>query len=128
MAASGQMRRSSLEGLPRELIGQVMAEMQQPDDVLHAPRCLVAMRIAEEKGAARQPVAIVAETVKGWGAPSLQGGGWHGKPATGERLEQARRELRETRSRLTTALTSTDVFSITPPVEASAPAARRRAR
>ena len=91
----------------------------------HDPlRIREALRIAAEKGAARQPVAIVAETVKGWGAPSLQGGGWHGKPATGERLEQARRELRETRSRLTNALTSTDVFSISPPAEA--PASKKR--
>ena len=29
-----------------------------------------------------QPMAVVAKTVKGWGAPSMQGGNWHGKPAT----------------------------------------------
>ena len=28
-----------------------------------------------------RPMAIVAETVKGWGAPSEQGMGYHGKPA-----------------------------------------------
>ena len=28
-----------------------------------------------------QPVAVVARTVKGWGVPSMQGEGWHGKPA-----------------------------------------------
>lgn len=27
-----------------------------------------------------QPLAIVAKTVKGWGAPMLQKGNWHGKP------------------------------------------------
>ncbi|MEE2972915.1 MAG: transketolase [Planctomycetota bacterium] len=92
----------------------------------HDPaRIRAALGVAREKATLRQPVAIVAETIKGWGAPSLQGGGWHGKPATGERLEQARRELRETRSRLTNALTSTDVFSISPPAEASAPRGRR---
>jgi transketolase len=38
-------------------------------------------------------MAIVAKTVKGWGVPSMQGGGWHGKPAVGEKLKQALLEL-----------------------------------
>ena len=28
------------------------------------------------------PIAVVARTVKGWGAPCVQGGGWHGKRST----------------------------------------------
>src|SRR5690606_10878353 len=28
-----------------------------------------------------KPVAIVAQTVQGWGSPSQQGNGYHGKPA-----------------------------------------------
>ena len=63
------------------------------------------------------PMAIVARTVKGWGAPSLQGGGWHGKPATGNQLERALNELNERRIELTSALTSTDAFTIQPPAE-----------
>lgn len=65
-----------------------------------------------------KPVAIVAKTVKGWGAPSMQGGGWHGKPATGEALEKALSELAERRIELTSALSGTDEFTIEPPTEA----------
>ena len=42
------------------------------------------------------PVAIVARSVKGWGSPSQQGHGHHGKPADGGDLEQALSELEET--------------------------------
>jgi transketolase len=62
------------------------------------------------------PMALVARTVKGWGAPSLQGGGWHGKPAAGDRLQQAREELNATRVSLTSALAG-DELRIYPPRE-----------
>jgi len=39
------------------------------------------------------PVAIVANTVKGWGSPSQQGGGHHGKPAEGDEMAAALKEL-----------------------------------
>ena len=65
-----------------------------------------------------KPIAIVARTVKGWGAPSMQGGGWHGKPATGESLQKALAELAERRIELTSSLTGTDEFTISPPTEA----------
>lgn len=39
------------------------------------------------------PVAIVARTVKGWGSPSQQGNGYHGKPAEGDELSKAIQEL-----------------------------------
>ncbi|MCA9297902.1 MAG: hypothetical protein KDA28_02480, partial [Phycisphaerales bacterium] len=68
------------------------------------------------------PHAIVAETVKGWGAPSIQGGGWHGKPPTGEMLRRALAELDDKRVELTSALASSDSFMINPPANASAPA------
>jgi transketolase len=42
------------------------------------------------------PVAIVAETVKGWGVPSQQGHGHHGSAATGDDLKQALEELDKT--------------------------------
>ncbi len=88
----------------------------------HDPaRLKEAFETARERTAARETVAIVAETVKGWGAPTLQGGGWHGKPATGPRLDEAKRELREAKVRLTTSLASSDIFSISPPEERSAP-------
>lgn len=65
-----------------------------------------------------KPVAVVATTVKGWGCPSLQGGGWHGKPATGDALEKAIAELNEVRIELTSALAGTDQFTIEPPAQA----------
>jgi transketolase len=67
-----------------------------------------------------KPVAIVARTVKGWGAPSMQGGGWHGKPATGDALQKALSELSERRIELTSSLSGTDEFTISPPSEAPA--------
>ena len=67
-----------------------------------------------------QPFAIVAGSIKGWGAASLQGGGWHGKPATGDKLSQAHEELTATGVGLTSALAS-DELKIYPPPEHTAP-------
>ena len=67
-----------------------------------------------------QPMAVVATTVKGWGAPVLQGGGWHGKPVTGEKLDQAHSELNATGVGLTSALAG-DELRIYPPQEHTAP-------
>ncbi|MFP4144852.1 MAG: transketolase [Phycisphaeraceae bacterium] len=44
----------------------------------------------------RAPIAIVAKTIKGWGSPSQQGHGHHGKPAAGDELAQALEELDQT--------------------------------
>ncbi len=66
-----------------------------------------------------KPLAVVAKTVKGWGCPSLQGGGWHGKPASGESLKRALAELDERRLELTSALSGADQFTIEPPAEAN---------
>lgn len=63
------------------------------------------------------PFAIVANTVKGWGAPSMAGAGWHGKPATGEGLNKALAELDEKRVELTSSLVPADTFEIQPPAE-----------
>ncbi len=85
----------------------------------HDPR---AIREAFEKCAKSDRVsAIVARTVKGWGAPSIQGGGWHGKPATGERLKQAKDELANQRIGLVSSLAGPDSLKPTPP---AAPRAR----
>lgn len=65
-----------------------------------------------------KPLAIVAKTMKGWGAPSMHGSGWHGKPAAGEALKRALAELDERRIELTSSLVSTDQFMIQPPAEA----------
>ncbi len=66
------------------------------------------------------PMAVVAKTVKGWGAPSIQGGGWHGKPPAGEALQRALEELDQAGMDLTTSLSNADMFEIQPPNEAPA--------
>ncbi len=78
---------------------------------------------ARHNDGAGTPSAVVARTVKGWGAPSIQGNGWHGKPPTGETLETALAELDDRRIELTSALASTDQFTIEPPSEAPDPSA-----
>jgi transketolase len=65
-----------------------------------------------------QPMAVVAKTVKGWGAAVMLGAGWHGKPATGETLKKAIAELDQKRLELTSSLVSSDSFEIQPPAEA----------
>jgi transketolase len=83
-----------------------------------------AIREAFEEFAANargdRPMAVVARTVKGWGAASLQGGGWHGKPAQGDTLATAREELNSTSVGLTSALAG-DELRIYPPGEYQAP-------
>lgn len=73
-------------------------------------------RFTENAAAREKPIAIVANTVKGWGAPSVQGNGWHGKPATGEKLHAALAELDEQRIRLVTGIGTSEMqFAIYPP-------------
>lgn len=71
--------------------------------------------------AGKKPMAIVAKTAKGWGAESVQGNGWHGKPPTGDQLKRAYAELDQKRQSLTSALGSGDAFTIEPPSEYRAP-------
>lgn len=84
----------------------------------HDPK---ALRAAFERfaklGPSDAPMAVVAKTVKGWGAPSIQGGGWHGKPPTGDRLQTAHEELDAARIGLTTSLASDEQLRIYPPPE-----------
>ncbi|HEX2838677.1 MAG TPA: transketolase [Phycisphaerales bacterium] len=75
----------------------------------------------EGQGKPGKPFAVVAKTVKGWGSPSIQGGGWHGKPPTGDALKRAITELESRRVELTSALSNADQFTIQPPAEAAAP-------
>ncbi len=63
-------------------------------------------------------MAVVAKTVKGWGAASLQGAGWHGKPPVGDQLKKALTELDQKRVEVTSALATSDQFTIQPPAEA----------
>jgi transketolase len=91
----------------------------------HAPDAISGAfdRFIESSGGDR-PMAVVATTVKGWGAAVMQGGGWHGKPVTGEKLDQAKNELNATGVGLTSALAG-DELRIYPPVEHSPPAPAR---
>ncbi|MFG0258564.1 MAG: transketolase [Phycisphaerales bacterium JB043] len=66
------------------------------------------------------PMAVVARTVKGWGAPNALAGNWHGKPASGDVLEQALAELDTRRIELTSSLVQGDHFEIQPPTECPA--------
>ena len=75
-------------------------------------------KISASKG---KPMAIVAKTVKGWGAEVIQGAGWHGKPPTGDQLKKALSELDQKRIELTSTLTSSDSFTIEPPADAKEP-------
>jgi transketolase len=68
-----------------------------------------------------KPMAIVARTVKGWGVPSMQGKGWHGKPATGDKLESALLELASTGAELTSSISGSQL-TIYPPTVAQRPA------
>lgn len=69
--------------------------------------------------AGSKPMVLIAKTVKGWGSATLQGGGWHGKPASGDALKKALAELDEKRVQLTSSLASTDAFEIQPPANAA---------
>lgn len=87
----------------------------------HSPKEIKAaldafIEISHASGAT--PMAIVAKTVKGWGSQTVQGGGWHGKPATGDALRRALADLDERRVELTSALVASDAFEIQPPEEA----------
>lgn len=65
-----------------------------------------------------QPMAIIAKTVKGWGSDTMAGSNFHGKTVTGEQLEKVLGELSERRTELTSALVSSDAFTIQPPEQA----------
>lgn len=85
----------------------------------HDPKAIKAAldEFAKNAGTWGTPIAIVAKTEKGWGVSGMHGGGWHGKPATGEALTKALSELDEKRVQLTSSLVSSDSFEIQPPTE-----------
>lgn len=70
---------------------------------------------------ATKPMAVVARTVKGWGAESMQGASWHGKPASGDALKKALAELDQKRMELTSSLGQGDAFTIEPPPDMNTP-------
>ncbi|MFN9971490.1 MAG: transketolase, partial [Phycisphaerae bacterium] len=68
-----------------------------------------------------KPMALIARTVKGWGAESMQGASWHGKPASGDALKKALAELDQKRMELTSSLGQGDAFTIEPPPDMNTP-------
>ncbi|MFG0285493.1 MAG: thiamine pyrophosphate-dependent enzyme, partial [Phycisphaerales bacterium JB039] len=124
----GQAGRVSEQQSPEKLKARLEAtgfdvrliDGHNPGQIKEAFEAFIARAQSAREAAPGQPMAIVARTVKGWGAPSVQGGGWHGKPPVGEALEKAHRELDERRIELTSSLTPADSFEIQPPAQAEA--------
>jgi transketolase len=119
----GQADRVSPQQQAEHLIPKLKAagfEVKEIDG--HAPAQIKAAFDAFAETSGRfdgKPTAIVARTVKGWGSPTMQGGGWHGKPATGDALKKCLSELDEKRVQLTSSLASGDAFEIQPPSQAA---------
>ncbi len=81
----------------------------------HAPNEIKTAFDAFNQDGRTQPMAVVAKTVKGWGAPSMQGGTWHGKPATGKQLETMIAELKQTGLKLTSSMATDSISILAPP-------------
>ncbi len=81
----------------------------------HSPNEIMAAFDAFNTKGRTKPMAVVAKTIKGWGAPSMQGGNWHGKPATKEALQTVIAELRQTGMKLTSSLDTVSISIPEPP-------------
>jgi len=65
------------------------------------------------------PMAVVAKTIKGWGAPSMQGANWHGKPASKQQVQEIIAELKQTGMQLTSSMVTAPVNIPEPPTPIS---------
>jgi transketolase len=123
--AYGQAGRVSGQQSPDRLQAKLEAtgfEVRQIDG--HDPAQILAAfeAFAEVSGVeGRAPLAVVARTVKGWGAEETLTGNWHGKPPVGDTLAKAIEELERRRADLTTSLVQADHFEIRPPAPAPTP-------
>lgn len=117
----GQAGRVSKQQSPERLAEKLRAAGFEVVDIDgHNPTDIrAAFEQFAENTKTEQPFAVIARTIKGWGAPSMQGGGWHGKPASGDKLATAQEELNATGVSVTSALVSTDELKIYPPPEDS---------
>ncbi len=69
----------------------------------HNPRAVAeafSRHAQDQHNPSAPPVAIVADTVKGWGAPSQQGNGHHGQAPTGDTLQAVLDELAATEKQI----------------------------
>ena len=91
----------------------------------HDPSAIIAALEAHAAvaGKSRKPVAIVAETTKGWGAASMHGDGKHGKPVEEDELAKVFGELDETGRFLGAQWTDGDLRI--PPITNTEPKPRR---
>lgn len=119
----GQADRVSPQQSAERIIAKLKAAGYEVKDIDgHAPAQIKAAFDAFAEASGKEggkPMAVVARTVKGWGSATMQGGGWHGKPATGDALKKAMAELDEKRVQLTSSLASGDAFEIQPPAQAA---------
>lgn len=89
----------------------------------HDPEAVA--RALESTGGAGHPTAIVARTVKGWGAPALQQGNWHGKPPKVSDLGALDASIDQTVAALTAASASGDSLTGPPAPTGKPPATPR---
>ncbi|MEO1597221.1 MAG: transketolase [Planctomycetota bacterium] len=111
----GQADATSSQQSPERMVAKLQAIGFAVFDIDGHDPVAILEAIDGFKGGSEQPMAIVARTIKGWGAPCLQGHGWHGKVATGTQLEQVREELGLTSMKLTSAISGEAVLRIEPP-------------
>ncbi|MDP7400433.1 MAG: thiamine pyrophosphate-dependent enzyme, partial [Phycisphaerales bacterium] len=111
----GQADATSSQQSPERMVAKLQAIGFAVFDIDGHDPVAILEAIDGFKGGSEQPMAIVARTIKGWGAPCLQGHGWHGKVATGTQLEQVREELGLTSMKLTSAISGEAVLRIDPP-------------
>ncbi len=116
----GQADRVSEQQSPKRLKAKLEAYGFTVEEIDgHDPKQIKAAfeKFCGQSASPATPMAVVARTVKGWGAQILHGNGWHGKPAAGDQLAKALGELDERRVELTSSLVSSDAFEIQPPAE-----------
>lgn len=88
----------------------------------HPEELLQALRLHSEAKVCGRPLAIIARTVKGWGAPTKQGLGYHGNPVSEKDLPHILAELDKTAAELgadkVTHAQLAEFFRIRPPLTA----------
>ena len=114
----GQADKVSPQQSPERLAARLQAAGYHVESIDgHNPEAIKkAFDLFATRTGGEQPMAVVARTVKGWGVPMVQGGAWHGKPVSGDKLAQAKEQLKTSGIGLTSALAGYDL-AIYPPAE-----------